>query len=553
MLTAERQVKNSTQKSTVVIIGKESTGKTRLISSLTGHSGHSTNVKGTTVHCDRYEGHSHIFIDTPGIIIEEDTHTTKSALEALADAEHVMLVVSALQIDEDLADLLPLVRGKTGMVVISFWDKFKGNQSAAEQLRTEGIACIEVDARNLDEKSIEAIHGELAKEHDFTDNEYISQHFWRYTPEKTLFDRPVAGKIASLLLLFLPAAAAVYSANSLADALYGPLYSLFSPLLNAVNSLPAPLNYFLGLDYGIVAMFPFLLLYALPTILLFAVFLGIYKTSGLLDKISASIHPLLAPFGLGGRDLVRVVMGFGCNVPAVINSRACSVSTRRACVHAIGFGSACSYQLPATIAVFSAAGLGYLAFPFLLLLTAATLFYLFLLRKGRRERVRLSLVSNSGLLTRPGFKDTMLEVRGVIRQFFTLALPVFVLICLVASLLAWTGLLDAMTRAVAPLMGIFRLPPEAAPAVILGSVRKDGIAIGLLNPDWGSFKAGVLTPLQTLTAVFLAGTLLPCLVTVWTIRKEFGIRRTASLVMRQMGFSVMATLAIAWIGGLLVM
>lgn len=62
---------------------------------------------------------------------------------------------------------------------------------------------------------------------------------------------------------------------------------------------------------------------------------------------SQTLHPLLRPFGLSGRDLVRVMMGFGCNVPAVISTRSCSGCTRQTCISAIAFGSACSYQIAA--------------------------------------------------------------------------------------------------------------------------------------------------------------------------------------------------------------
>lgn len=49
------------------------------------------------------------------------------------------------------------------------------------------------------------------------------------------------------------------------------------------------------------------------------------------------------------------MMGFGCNVPAVISTRACSGCSRGTAISAIAFGSACSYQLPATLAVLAAA------------------------------------------------------------------------------------------------------------------------------------------------------------------------------------------------------
>jgi len=135
-----------------------------------------------------------------------------------------------------------------------------------------------------------------------------------------------------ILLTFLPAILAVLAANSLAGIIETPVKSLFEPLVNLSNNLSAILNsIFIG-NYGFLTMFPLLFVWALPTILLYAFFLGFYKASGLLERISLALHPLVRPFGLEGRDLIRVVMGFGCNVPAVVNTRSCSACTRGTCV-----------------------------------------------------------------------------------------------------------------------------------------------------------------------------------------------------------------------------
>ncbi len=104
-------------------------------------------------------------------------------------------------------------------------------------------------------------------------------------------------------------------------------------------------------------MGPFLFVWALPTMVIFALFMGAYKASGLVTRVTTALHPVMRRVGLTGRDLVRVVMGFGCNVPAVTSTRSCSDCTRCTTISAISFGSACSYQFPATLAVFAAVGM----------------------------------------------------------------------------------------------------------------------------------------------------------------------------------------------------
>jgi Fe2+ transport system protein B len=140
---------------------------------------------------------------------------------------------------------------------------------------------------------------------------------------------------------------------------------------------------------------------------------------------------------------------------------------------------------------------------------------------------------------------------GNLKQFVFMALPVFVVICFAAAALASLGVLDRLARALTPVMAVFNLPGEAATAVVLGSIRKDGLAIGLLDADWGALKVALASPAQVLTAVYLAGVLLPCLVTLYTIAREMRWHFALRLCGRQMAWAGGFSLVIAWIGALI--
>lgn len=96
-------------------------------------------------------------------------------------------------------------------------------------------------------------------------------------------------------------------------------------------------------------------------------------------------------------------------------------------------------------------------------------------------------------------------------------------------------------------MGAFGLPAEAALPVVLASVRKDGIA--LLAADSAGMAA--LSPVQVLVAVYLAGVLLPCLVTAITVAREVSVRFVAKLLARQAAAAIGFALVVAWVGRLL--
>jgi len=537
----------------IVVIGKESVGKSQLVAALTGRRAVSDNFPGSTIACEFYADAFFTYIDTPGILRLSDSHASRLALDALTRSDRVLLVVSAAHLDQDLDDLLSLVENKHGAIVVTFWDKVDSIPNADERLtlirRAAQIPVIAVDARRLTEAERQTIHQALAAASlRFPAGPLSVRAGWRIEPKPGVFEIPVLGQAISLGLLILPAWFAAQNANALADRLFEPLKSLIRPLLERVNAWPGLPAAVFGGDYGVVAMLPFLLLYSVPTVLIFAVIIALLKASGLVDRMTTALHPLMLPFGLAGRDLVRVMMGFGCNVPAVINTRSCSICTRENCVTAIGIGAACSYQLPATVAVLAAAGNPQLITPFLVLLVVVTMALLSLsASRASRDPRNPLMIEGRAFLQWPPFSAVTRETLLVIRQFFVLALPVFFIICAAAAVLAWSGVLEALTRGLGPAMAVFNLPQEAAAAVVLGSIRKDGLAIALLDMEAKSLKVGLEGPVQLLTAVLLAGVFLPCLVTVLAIARELGWRFALRLMLRQAAAAAAFCALVAWV------
>ncbi|MGH8972261.1 MAG: nucleoside recognition domain-containing protein, partial [Acidimicrobiia bacterium] len=477
-----------------------------------------------------------------------DSETTRAALAELGRHDTVLLVVQATRIDTDLAELLPLVEGKRGAIAVTFWDKVAeapdAEQAVARLHAAVGVDLVAMDARRPgnDEKS--ALCRALVEARPFSARHPVEPVGWRLEPRRTLLEWPHLGPLVAVALLLAPAVVAVWTANTFAGWLDPRVTQALGPVGAWFGRLPSPLADVLAGDYGLVTMGPLLFVWALPTVVLYSLLLAAYKTSGLAERLSASVHRLVRPLGLAGRDIVRVLMGYGCNVPAVVGTRSCSGCSRDATISAIAFGAACSYQLGATTAVFAAAGSPGLVVPFLVYLTATTLVYVRLVSNPlARSRLNLLVVEGRSFLGWPRLDAVWREARFTLSSFLRKALPIFLAITVVASLVAWAGILDFGARLLQPAMAVFGLPPESALAVVLSSVRKDGLLL-LAQHD----LATSMSPLQLLTAVYLAGVLLPCLVTVITIARERSGRLAARIVARQAGAAVAFTLLLAWAG-----
>ena len=559
LVSGERKVPARTENpSPVVLVGMESVGKSSLLSALTGSYAESSAMLGTTLHCKHYSEGFRSWVDTPGWVAQSDAPTVRDTLEAISSTDILLVVLRSYRAFQELQSLWSMTKRHKIAIILTFSDRLaKGASALLPQWKQRlGVPIILLDSRALTPKTISAVRTAVQESQPLKPKSLpslpafptIKKSTWKTKIEALLGLPPI-----SLLLLFAPAWIAVTHANLLADHLYDTLLKTVEKPLNWVNTFPEPFSNMLGGDYGVVAMFPFLLLYALPTIFIFTLLISIYKTTGLIDRLSQGLHRWLKPFGLSGRDLVRVVMGFGCNVPAVLATRSCCSHSRCTCVAAISFGSACSYQLPATLAVFAATGFAWLGYVYLSLLAITTLIYLRLttppLQRLNTSKSPLLVLGN---LRTPDWRVIKRESQQSFQDFATVALPIFIVIGLVAGFLQWSGALSVMTRLLAPIMACFNLPPEAALAVVLGAVRKDGLAIGLLNSDWDALKVPIDTPIQILTAVYLAGVLLPCLVTVITISKEMRPRFALKMLGRQAYYATIFSLFIAWIGAALV-
>ena len=528
------------------LLGREGVGKSALARALTGETARSVNFRGATVPCGEYTSASRVFVETPGLYRASDADTVRLTMAGLAGSGEVLLVASATRLDEDLDLLLPLAKGRRASVAVTRWDRVADHAVAREAIavmaRATGLPFVALDARHPDEAALEELREAVTAPGTVRHERMPVKAGWRIEPQPGLFDHKIAGPAAAVVLLVLPALLAVLAANHIAAWLEPLAEAGTLPLAERMEGWPGPLGAVLAGNYGLLTMGPLLFVWAVPTVLVYALVIGAFRTSGLAERIGTALHPLLRQVGLHGRDGTRILMGFGCNVPAIVATRSCSACTRQTTVGAIAFGSACSYQLGATLAVFAAAGRSSLIAPYLVLLVAATLLYTRLTSDpAARSTLNALLIEPRTFLTRPSLAAVATDARGMVWAFIGTAVPTFLAIAMVASFLEWSGVLDAAGRLLAPAMAVFALPVDAALPTVLAAVRKDGI---LLLAEEGTVAS--LSATQLLVATFLAGTMLPCLVTAITIGREIGLRSTGGLIVRQAAFAVAVAALVGW-------
>jgi len=533
----------------VVLVGLESAGKSALFRGLSRQStGDEANFRGSTVVCrmHRLAECECELVDTPGIRVGSDSATTATALAALEDADTVVLVVRAPELKRELRTLLSALElgARRLAVAITFADKaIAGLDEAAEGVRRSlGVPVVTVNARLMgaDARSgvLDAIRAARTSTTAHPDHTLVQIR--SRSPRKTPFEHRGAGAplalVAMLGLLAVPIMLAFELANwlqPLADA------SVIGPLVRLTANLPSLPAALLTGSYGLLTLGTYSFIWAFPVVLLLGVTSSLAEETGLHDRITSALDPWLRHIGLSGRDLVPVLTGFGCNVVAVLQSRGCSACSRRSCVSLIAYGSACSYQIGASLSIFGSAARPWMFAPYLTVVFVVGLLHTKLWHRALAPEAALPLHERA-FLQAPSARAIAWRLAVVVKQFLLQAMPIFLLLCLASAALEYAGAMTAIGRLLAPAMRLFHLPSEVALSVVLSIFRKDGML--LLNSSDGALLRS-LSGGQLFVVVYLASTLTACLVTLWTVRRELGFRVAGQVAGRQVLTSVLS----AWL------
>jgi len=538
----------------VVLVGLESVGKSAIFRRLSrGRPGREQNFRGSTVSCRsaRVDGTNYQVIDTPGARFDVDAETTELALRTARGTAIVVVVARATQAAEELERLLPslaLSSSQRLTVVLTHVDKLSLRAAARYPERHAqrlGVPVIMLDARGDDasvrRRVIDAIERAVPIDASRVQPLEPLRSEDVQLPCRGALDAETVGPWLALLLTLAMFAVPVYAAYHVSDVLGSSLEPRLLEPWRAFASehLGGWVHALVAGPYGVLTLGILSLVWSLPLVALLGAAVAVADDSGLKDRIADALDAPLGWVGLSGRDLVPLLAGYGCNVVAVLQSRTSGRACRQACVSQISLGSACSYQLGGTLAVFSAAGRPQLFAPYLALLFSVGALHT-RVWYGRRKARRLPLLQAT-YLAAPRLGAVLFRMRADLGQFATRALPALVLLCSLAALAEHGGALQALHGVAERPAQWLGLEAQAVPAVVLATVRKDGLLL-LIDSASGS---PALTESSLLLAVWLGSTLSACSVTLWTISRELGVRSALRIAGRQALTALLSTWLLA--------
>jgi ferrous iron transport protein B len=319
---------------------------------------------------------------------------------------------------------------------------------------------------------------------------------------------------------------------------------------------------------GIIGGVGFVLVFVPPIFVLFLL-LSVLEASGYLARAAFNMDRVMANLGLHGKSFIPMLMGFGCNVPAIMATRSIEDRRDRLITILVNPFMSCGARLPVYVLLagaFFGAAAGTAIFGIYVLGILVAVLTAKLLRRTLLQGEMAPFIMEMPHYQLPSARlvltFTWERVWMYMRKAGTVILAGAVIVWLLASL-PWgveygsaDSLAGMMGRTMEPLLGPLGFDWRIVVALLFGFVAKELIA-GTLGVLYGGSTEGaslvdrLTDPASGLDQANAAGlmafTLLytPCLATIGAIWKETGS-------MRWTAFSILYGLAMAWLVAFLI-
>ncbi len=342
----------------IALLGMPNTGKSTLFNRLSGSSARVGNWPGITVDLMSAKilmgGHIAELIDLPGLYdlhgYSDDEQVVRHFLSNNT-LDLVIIVANSAQIDRQLSLAIQIrALGLPSMLLLNMSDEAKRAGITIDQDAMSsrlGMPVVKISAKYGDHcpDALRVAAGVLSKSKPYIDVEHINDQLQQDSNIESEMESIVqetvempiqlgddlTSRIDKILLhpwLGLPIFfAAMYLLFQFIFNIGKPLQDGIAWLLtlfrtNALEPLlmntPTWLSGLLldGVYNGIGTVAAFI-----PIIVLFFLIMTMVEDSGYLSRAAFLVDALMAKMGLDGRGFVMVLMGFGCNVPALMGTR----------------------------------------------------------------------------------------------------------------------------------------------------------------------------------------------------------------------------------------
>ncbi len=278
---------------------------------------------------------------------------------------------------------------------------------------------------------------------------------------------------------------------------------------------------FTGLVAGVTLVIP----YVLPFYLLLAVM----EDSGYLTRISVMLDRGMHKLGLHGKAIIPLILGYGCNVPAIYSCRIMETPKQKTLAAFLVTLVPCTARTVVILGLVAAFvniwwALALYAFDILLILVVGRIAF----RAVPGESVGL-------IMEMPDYhvpslsvvlKQTWTRTKSLVRVVF----PAYIVGSAIIQAFYAAGLLNPVNDLLAPVTVLWLgLPAVIGITLIFGIVRKELTILTLAVIFQTTDFAAIMSPVQLIVLALVSMLYIPCISVILVLASEFGWRKALAI------------------------
>lgn len=552
------------------MIGNPNVGKTALLNALTSGSFIVGNYPGTTVEVKsgnlEIDGKVIEIVDLPGIFsLKAYSDDERVVVEYLKNKKPDVLinVINAVTLERGLYLTLKLLNFRIPIIIVlNMVDEaskrgIEINSEKLEQiLGVPVVKTVAVTKEGIEKLKQEILKGgrigkirvsgdefEIVKKAEEIGKEVVIRHAMRYGAS---LDDAFTDKYLSIPIFFSIMWMVFRFTYDVATPLVSLIDLLFSSLADSVSSMDGILFSMLG--GGVITGLGSVLVF-LPNIMFLFIAISILELSGYLPRAVFALDRIMVRFGLVGRSVIPMILGFGCSVPAVMSTRSIEDKIAKKITILITPFISCSARLPIYVLLTAVFFRGIESIVIMVLYVMGigiALFSALIFRKfifGGQPEYILELPP----FRFPRFSDvwilTWSRTKHFLKKAGTIILAMSVVIWYITNFpggkisKSYAGVIG---KAIAPIFSPLGWGWEVTLAVLMGFVAKEVVVetLGIVLGDAERISL-LLTPAQAFGFMVFTLLYVPCMATIATIKAESGWKYAV--------FSAIYTTTIAYI------
>jgi len=292
-----------------------------------------------------------------------------------------------------------------------------------------------------------------------------------------------------------------------------------------------------GIGGGIAIVFP----YFIPLLFL----MGFLEDAGYLARASFLLDAFMHRLGLHGKSVPMFILGFGCNVPAIMATRILESRRDRIVTALLIPFVPCAARTTIILALIAFLlgpwwALGFYFFNFFVIAILA----LILKRWFKYDSPGLILEIPS--LKVPSLKSIWQKIYFNLKEFVSFAWPILIAGSVLLSFLSYLRFDRVINAVLSPLVtGLLGLPQSLGVTLIFGFLRKELSLLMMfqaLGVGYGQLMT-VITKTQLLTFVTFVTFFIPCLSTLSILWKELGKK----VAIMSVALNLSAAVVVSWL------